>query len=93
MYINSNKEETILICECNSIEHQMMILKDEDAVYAEVHLNKLPLWQRLVYAIKYVFGYQSAYGAFDEFIFKKEHADKLIEVGNYLNSLKDENNN
>lgn len=88
-----NKNETILVCDCNSIEHQMLILKYDDGVYVDIHLNKIPFWKRLIYGIKYIFGYQSIYGAFDEFIFKKEHADKLIEVGNYLNSLKNENNN
>lgn len=43
-------------------------------------------WQRLKYAIKYVFGYKSKYGAFDEFIFRKEDADKLQSIVDYLKS-------
>lgn len=35
-------------------------------------------------AIKYIFGYQSVYGHFDEFFFKKSDADKLLKVVNFL---------
>lgn len=85
-----NKE--ILICECNSTEHQMVFLYSDDEingmkypmVYIHVHLNKRPFWQRLVYGLKYIFGHQSRYGAFDEFILNPDDSKKLKDVVKYL---------
>ena len=53
--------------------------------YAHVHLNKGTFWERIVYGVKYIFGYQCRYGAFDEFIFKPEDAPRLQELVNHLN--------
>jgi hypothetical protein len=86
------KTKDILICECNSTDHQMILLYSDDETdgikypmcYVHVHLNKKPFWDRLKYGIKYIFGYQSRYGAFDEFIFNPEDADKLQNLVNYL---------
>lgn len=81
-----NKE--ILICECNSTEHQMVFLYDEEdkdrTVYLHVHLNKRPFLERLIYGVKYIFGYQSRYGAFDEFILNPDDSKKLKDVVKYL---------
>lgn len=83
----------ILICECHSTEHQMVVNYSEDEypdgtkipmVYIHTHLNKRPFWQRLKYGIKYIFGYQCRYGAFDEFIVNPTDADKIEEIINYL---------
>lgn len=83
-----NKRD-ILICECNSLEHQFAIWYDEEdnILYIEPHLNRKPLITRIKYAIRYIFGHQSNYGAFDEFIINKDDVEKLIQ---YLNKLKDE---
>jgi len=51
-------------------------LKDE--MFIRIHLCKRPFWQRVKYGIKYIFGYKSKYGAFDEIITsKKEFQQKL----------------
>ena len=50
----------------------------------DIHLAKRSFLERLIYGIKYIFGYQCKYGAFDEFIFKKEHSKQLIDVANKL---------
>jgi hypothetical protein len=34
--------------------------------------------------VKYIFGYKSKYGAWDEFIFNPSDADKLQELVDYL---------
>lgn len=86
----SYKKE-ILLCECNSTEHQMVFLydtedKEHKMVYVHVHLNKKPFLERLKYGIKYIFGYQSKYGAFDEFIFNPDDYKKLKDV---LRHIKD----
>jgi hypothetical protein len=48
-------------------------------VYTEVHLVKYGFFARVKYALKYIFGYKSRFGAFDEFIFKPEDLKKLKE--------------
>lgn len=92
------KKEEIVICECHSTEHQMVFLySDEDVkfpnsdvvkniktVYIHTHLNKHPFWTRVKYGIKYIFGYQCRYGAFDEFIINPEDAHKFESVVEYL---------
>lgn len=78
----------ICVCECSSVEHQIVFSRfsdvDEKEVFASIHLIKLNFWKRLVYAIKYLFGYKCKYGAFEEFIFRPEDADKLQVLANYL---------
>lgn len=79
----------ILICDCHSTEHQMIVMYDSDEsypiVYVHTHLSKRPFWERIKYAVKYIFGYQSRYGAFDEFILDPNDAPKIQEIVNYLN--------
>lgn len=86
MFENKEKDSKILVCACHNIEHQIMIYKDEDEKegFLTIHLKHDGLWKRIKNAIKYIFGYKSMYGDFDEFFFKKEHADALIDFGNFL---------
>ena len=53
-------------------------------VYVHTHLNKLPFWSRVKYGIKYIFGYKSRYGAFDEFIINPKDAKKIEDILIYL---------
>lgn len=71
-------------CECMSPEHTLRFtfILDEDPrhsqVITEVYLNNYRRWyQRLWVAIKYVFGYQSKYGAWDNCIMKRPDVVKL----------------
>jgi len=81
-----------LICSCHSTEHQMVVLYAEDEiegvtypmVYVHTHLTKRPFWQRVGYGLRYIFGRQCRYGAFDEFIFNPEDSDKLQNLVDYL---------
>ena len=81
-------EREILICQCESIEHQTSfswIGDDKDGdVYMEVHLAPLGFWQRVINSIKYIFGHRSKYGDFDEMIIKKEDVRKLEKIVEYL---------
>lgn len=85
-------EKDIIICDCNSTEHQMVILYSEDEnqgikypmCYVHIHLAKKPFLKRLKYAIQYLLGRQCDYGAFDEFIFNPEDFGKLQKLVNYL---------
>ena len=82
--IQQSLEHNTFICECHSLEHQMHFWYDDELqqVYTEVHLVKCGFFVRVKYALKYIFGYKSQYGAFDEFLFKPKDLKKLKE---YLN--------
>lgn len=82
-------EDTILICDCNSTEHQIVIRHDveENEVYMQVYLHKWSFWRRLIVAVKYLFGYHCRYGHWDTFTFKKEHAIKLRQIVNLLDPV------
>lgn len=91
-------DNDILICECYSTEHQVVLFYSEDEVdgkivpncYMHVHLAKKPFIERLKYALKYLFGYQCKFGAFDEFIFNPSDAPKIQKLADHL-TVTDEN--
>lgn len=74
--------ENILICHCESAEHQIIIrpIDDLGLIFLEIHLSSLPLHKRIVNGLKYIFGYSSMFGHWEEFIFKKEHKEKLQKI-------------
>lgn len=90
MFKNKEGDKSILICECHNLEHQICVFKDEDddVAYVSIHLVPGTFFERLKNGIKYIFGHRSRYGDFDEFLFKKEHGDFLIDLGNFLNKNK-----
>ena len=79
--IQQSLEHNTFICECHSLEHQMHFWYDDELqqVYTEVHVVKCGFFVRVKYALKYIFGYKSQYGAFDEFLFKPKDLKKLKE--------------
>ena len=81
----------ILICECHSTEHQIVIGKDEEdgVVYCHIHLSNRPWWKRLYYGIKFIFGYKCKYGHWDEFLFNPNDVDKLKEIVDLLEKHKE----
>ena len=85
--LTSMKKE-FFICQCNNTEHQLVFNYFEDElggdVYVEVHLVPASFWKRIKNAFKYIFGHKSRCGDFSEFIFKKEDADKLQIIVDYL---------
>lgn len=75
----------LFICKCHNTEHQLIFNCFDDEVYLTVHLVPVSnIWKRIVNAIRYIFGYRSKYGHFDEFIFQKEDASKLIKIAKNL---------
>ena len=87
-----NKKD-LLICDCHSTDHQLIIWYEEDELddgqtypmcYFHIHLAKRSFWQRVGYGLRYIFGRQCRYGAFDEFIFNPEDSDKLQNLVDYL---------
>lgn len=84
-------EKDIIICECNSTEHQMVFLYNNDdqypMIFIHIHLNKQPIFKRIKNAIKYIFGYQSRFGMFDEFIVNPEDIGKFEKIVEYLKKV------
>lgn len=82
-------KEEILICECYSVEHQIIFRYDseDNMVYLSTHLNKRSFWSRLKYGIKYIFGRKSNYGAFDEFIINPKDVGKLEKIVKHLKNI------
>ena len=76
-------KKDLFVCSCHNTEHQMVVLYGEDEindvkypmVYIHTHLVKRPFWQRVGYGLKYIFGHQSRYGAFDEFIINPDDVE------------------
>jgi hypothetical protein len=81
----------LLLCDCGSSEHQMLFHLDPDnaAIYCHIHLAKRPLLKRVLFGLKYIFGYHCRYGHWDEFIFNPEDAPKLKSISSFLSSMKD----
>lgn len=76
----------VLICECSSREHQVIIEHDEEdnLTYCHIHLTQYGFLKRLKMGLKYIFGYKCKYGQWDEFILRPEHSDKLRELSELL---------
>ena len=80
----------LLLCSCYSSEHQMIIHLDEGGdmfppeAFVHVHLVRRSFWYRVKYAIKYIFGFTSRYGAWDEFILDRSHVKSLLQLAKHL---------
>lgn len=86
-------ENELFICQCNSERHQLIFTYFPDdevkTVYLAVHLiPERRILKRIWLAIKYIFGKTCKYGHFEDFIFKKEDADKLQKIVDVLKSQK-----
>lgn len=86
------EQHEILICECHSVDHQIIFsYEDSDPnwseVYMQIHLTKIPFWQRVKYGIQYIFGKQCRYGAFDEVVLKPKDHIKLQKIVDYLKKV------
>ena len=77
-----NYPKELFICDCGDPEHQFIVSQfpNEEDVYIFIHLDNLTFWQRLKYAVMYIFGKKSRYGAFGEIILNKEEKNRLISV-------------
>lgn len=80
---------SLVLCDCGSAEHQLIIHHDleDKLVFVHFHLNKRPFWRRVILGIKYIFGYRSRYGHFDEIVLNSTHAEQFQ---NLVDTLKDE---
>ena len=80
------KDIEFMLCDCESIEHQITLRKDDELkdIYMTIHLKPFPWYKRIVNGIKYIFGYRCAYGDFDEFILSHKHTDTLRKMADFL---------
>ena len=55
--MTKNELPSVIICECSSTEHQMILYPDieERTIYCHVHLFKYGFFRRLKAAFKYLF--------------------------------------
>jgi hypothetical protein len=76
-------------CECSSNEHLFKITFDAEDKVAYIHtqLNNDLWYQRLLNAIKYIFGYKCRYGHWEETILGIE---KLTELKNIIDKFEQE---
>jgi hypothetical protein len=73
-------ENDIFICDCEDIEHQLVVSRDVDEkeLILSIHLSQYQnFFQRILVAIKYVFGKKSIYGAWDIIILNEKNMIKL----------------
>lgn len=78
------KRETF-ICSCESIDHQVHFFWDDELneLYCEVHLSPYKnLFNRVLHAIRYVFGLRTRTSSFDTVIFKGEDVERLRDFLN-----------
>ena len=83
-------KDEIIICDCSSVEHQMVLRFDDDEdlgrmVYVEIHLVPLVWYKRMWHGIKYIFGYKCCYGNFEEMILSPKHARQIYGLYRFLN--------
>jgi hypothetical protein len=69
-----------LVCACYSDEHTLRFTYDLETndFWTSVYLNPKPWYKRVWVALKYVFGYQCKYGAWDCFLLNPQDADRMI---------------
>lgn len=74
-----NVEKKIYVCSCYDIQHQLVIMYDKELeIFTfQIHLTKLSFFKRLVVAIKYLFGFQSSIGAFEEVMLNSHHIREI----------------
>jgi hypothetical protein len=76
------EERRVFVCDCHSLEHQFSIWYDEDLnqIYIEPHLYHSGNWfGKLWGGIKYIFGYKTRFGNWDETIIDTKDIPKLRE--------------
>lgn len=83
-------KDEIIICECSSAEHQLVLRFDDDKdlgrqVFVEIHLVPLVWYKRLWLGLKYIFGYKCCYGNFEEVILSPKHARQIYGLYRFLN--------
>lgn len=76
----------LFVCDCGDPEHQFIVSyfpddPDPDQfTYIHILLIPLPFWQRVIYAIRYILGRQSRFGAFGEILLTPSQTERLASI-------------
>lgn len=86
------RKDEVLLCQCDNYEHLISFIYDTEGMWEDVslvvHLSSAKsFWDRVRNAVKYIFGYKSMYGDFDEFLFKPEDYPKIEKVAETLKGV------
>jgi hypothetical protein len=76
-------EKHYLDCQCDCNEHVLRFVMDpgDGELWLETYLSQYHTWyERVWIALKYVFGHQSSYGAFDCTLLKPEDYGRLASL-------------
>ncbi len=84
--MTSSFTKDVFFCHCGHNEHQIILshYKEPYDVFESFYLSvslydNLSLPRRILYAIKYIFGYRSRYGAFAEIVLSPSEAKNLSD--------------
>ena len=77
-------------CECHSPEHHFIFSDmcdindsyEDSGPWLHIYLKTDVWYKRIFIALKYIFGYKSKYGHFDEIILKQNDLEKLKNLLN-----------
>lgn len=89
--------DKFVCCACHSPEHIMRFsvmdwgVKEAPSFDVCFALEKFPLWKRIIVAIKYIFGYESQYGHFDEIVLGDKQVEEIQQVINHYWKLRGQN--
>jgi hypothetical protein len=89
------EKENLILCECGSPEHQIIIIKDDEfrdirMVYLQIHLKTYKNFiKRIWIAIKYICGYKCKYGNWDVIILTTNNYQPLKDAIEFLENKSD----
>ena len=81
-------KEHFIVCECSSQDHTICVrycddMDGDQICWIEVQLHQYrSFFQRIVIAIKYIFGYQCRYGHWDSTSINISSGEKLVDFLN-----------
>lgn len=76
---------------CCSLEHQLVVKLSAGIVVVQIHLvNYRNFFKRVSTGFKYIFGYKSKYGDWDEMVLDESHIEQLEETLKYLKGKENE---
>lgn len=78
-------KKNLVLLSCCSLDHQMVISLNAGLVVVQIHLkNYKGFFERVWVGVKYIFGYKSKYGDWDEMLLDESHIPQLEETLEYL---------
>lgn len=72
-------------CDCQEFDHLLRLAYFEEKdrnneLYIEVHLRQKPFIHRLLNGVKYILGFRSSFGDFDEFVLNRKSALEMKQT-------------